>query len=112
MNVKPYLGLAYTFDGTGVDVAVGVDVTVGMDGSNVAEGTTGTGVKVSVDSGAEGGSGVAVAVDVGRGGTVPLLRTMLGATQTGRSPVGEPFALVLKMNLTFLPARVLRSTSA
>lgn len=91
MNVNPYLELTYTFDGTGVDVAVGV----GVGGSNVMVGVALTGVEVATEVTA------AVAVDVGAGGTITLLRTMLGATHMARSSVGEPFALTRRMNFTF-----------
>mgnify|MGYP003542168822 CR=1 FL=1 len=91
---------------TGGNVAVRVGGGVG-----VSVAVAGTGTTVCVDPGTGSAEGVAVADAVGKGRTGPL-RTMAGATHIARSPVGEPFALILKMNLTFFPASGLKSISA
>src|SRR5512140_3493668 len=61
-------------------------------------------------------NGVAVAVNggsrvtVGGGGGVPVPnRRMRGAPQMARSPLAEPVASVIKINLTFCPASESRS---
>ena len=92
------------------------------DGCCVAVGSKGTGVEVcveteiGVDVDTEMGSGVDVNVGVSENavtdGFDPPLRTILGPTHNARSPVGEPFASVRRMNLTVCPASGLKSTSA
>ena len=91
---------------TGGNVAVRVGGGVG-----VSVAVAGTGTTVCVDPGTVVADGVADAGTVGTDGSAPL-RTMAGATHIARSPVGEPFALTLKMNLTFFPASGLKSISA
>jgi hypothetical protein len=73
----------------------GASVAVNV-GTGVAVGTEGTTVEVGVVPDTVVGTGVAV--NVGTGGTVTPLRTILGATHSARSPVGEPFASTLRMN--------------
>ena len=95
---------------TEIDVAVGVD-TMG-DGCGVAVEPRGVTEEVIVDTGVSVEVGTAVlgaAVTVGY--DAPL-RTILGATQSAWSLVGNPLASTFRMNLTIFPANGLRSTSA
>src|SRR3990172_8964720 len=64
----------------------------------------GPGVRVGVGVG-----GVPVTVGVG---VAPPIRTMTGLPQMARSPMGEPYADMNRMSVTFCPANGLRSRFA
>lgn len=89
------VGVSVGGNGVSVTVAVGVSVAV-----NVAVG-------VNVTVGVSVCDGVRVAVAVAG---LALCRVMRGFTHSAKSSLDVPFAKTVKMNLTFSPLKLLRST--
>lgn len=104
-----YIAIVLTTYGVGVGVSVDVGVVVGVEVDVAVTVTVGVEVTVGVNMmvGVCVMVGVMVAVAVAG---LALWRVMRGATQRAKSSCDVPLASTVRMNLTFSPARALRST--
>ena len=104
-----YIAIVFASYGVGVGVSVEVGVIVGVEVVVEVAVTVGVEVIVGVDVIVGVSVMVGVIVNVAVAGSA-LWRVMRGATQRAKSSCDVPLVSTVRMNLTFSPARALRST--